>query len=76
MNVPLAAFALVALLPAVTNGALPGASHGDPLILALCSGGSMALAPGSAPPLPRGAAPCCAKGCRNSDRKRMFDPKQ
>jgi hypothetical protein len=78
MRTAIAAFALAAMSPAMADGALHAAS-GDPLMLALCSGGSISLNP-DAPAQPRPAnAPCCAKGCHSGERKRKagaVDPAQ
>jgi hypothetical protein len=79
MNPAIAAFALAGMLPAMTDGALPHSNDG--IVLALCSGGSIAVHSNS-PAGPRPAnAPCCAKGCRDNDRRRKagsgeFDPAQ
>ena len=79
MNPAIAAFALAGMLPAITDGALPHPNDG--IVLALCSGGSIAIDT-DAPAGPHPAnAPCCAKGCRDNDRLRKasageFDPAQ
>lgn len=68
MNPVMAAFALAGMIPAMADGALLHQSDG--MMLALCSGGSIALN-SSAPSDPRPAnAPCCAKGCRDGERRR------
>ncbi len=68
MNPVIAAFALAGMIPAMTDGAL--LHQGAGMVLALCSGGSIALN-SSSPADPRPAnAPCCAKGCRDGERRR------
>jgi len=69
--------AAAALVPAMT-GPVPSGRQADPegaFVVALCNGGSMAIAFGRGGP-PPGTAPCCAKGCRSGERRKRFDPKQ
>ena len=68
MNSVIAAFAVAGMVPAMADGAL--LHHGEGIVLALCSGGTVALN-SSSPVGPRPAnAPCCAKGCRDGERRR------
>lgn len=67
---PLIPLVLLALLPAMV-GPLPQA--GAKLKMPLCNGGTMELPlPAPAP----GTQPCCAKGCRSSDRRSRIDRAQ
>lgn len=69
--------ALAALLPAIV-GPLPVEQARNSLLLALCGGGQVEIAlggeEGSVPPL--ATTPCCAKGCRSSEKRRGIDPRQ
>lgn len=62
---------LVALMPAMT-GPLPIEGGSNALMLAICGGGRVEIAidrgEGKMPGL--AMTPCCAKGCRNSERRR------
>lgn len=71
-------FAILALLPAVTGAPPPlhAADAGTAIAIALCSGGAILLSPGGSAPAPSGTAPCCAKGCHASDRRRKLDQEQ
>ena len=72
MNAALALFALAGMLPAMVDGVLPHQSAS--MVLALCSGGSITVSSG-APSTPRPAStPCCAKGCRDNERRRKAEP--
>ena len=67
---------LVALIPAMTgSGAIAAQDrHGGAIVAALCAGGTV-LIPTGAPASPQPAVqPCCAKGCRNGDRRRRGEP--
>jgi hypothetical protein len=75
MSAPALLFAAAALLPAMT---VPGEgapqAAGTALLVGLCNGGSTVLPLGGGGPQP--ATPCCcAKGCRESKRRRI-DRKQ
>jgi len=74
---PAELFALVAMIPALTNAPVPQSDAGtSSLIVALCGGGSVAIdLAGKGAPM-RGTSPCCAKGCHASNRKRKVDPQQ
>ncbi|MFC3096274.1 hypothetical protein [Alteraurantiacibacter palmitatis] len=63
--------ALIALLPAMV-GPLPLEQGAGRIMLALCGGGAVAiqLAGGDAPMPGPAMTPCCAKGCRNSEKRR------
>lgn len=69
--------ALAALLPAMV-GPLPVEQASNSLLLALCGGGQVEIAlddeGADTPPL--ATTPCCAKGCRNKDKRRGIDPRQ
>jgi len=68
MNPVIAAFALIGMVPAMADGAL--LHQGEAMQLALCSGGTITLKT-NVPAGPRPAnAPCCAKGCRDGERRR------
>jgi len=78
-NLGAEAFAMLALLPAVTGlppapieaaSAAPGS-----ITLALCNGGSISVLPQDGVPA-RGTAPCCAKGCHSAENRRKLDRKQ
>lgn len=71
-----AVLAAIALIPAMFDGALAAESGPGHIVLVLCSGGTLSVRTGSPREAPRGAAPCCAKGCRNEERKRRFDTGQ
>jgi hypothetical protein len=76
MTAPALLFAAVALVPAMTSPSegAPQGSAVSALVVALCSGGSIAVPLGSgAPPA---STPCCAKGCRGGDKRRRIDRKQ
>lgn len=77
MTPPALAFAAAALIPAMTAPAegAPQLSAAGEMLVALCNGGAIALplGPGSPPPA---AAPCCAKGCHGSDKRKRLDRKQ
>lgn len=62
--------ALIALLPAMV-GPLPLEQGAGQIMLALCGGGNIALQiNGDEGRLPGPAmTPCCAKGCRNSEKR-------
>jgi hypothetical protein len=66
--------ALFALLPAMV-GPVPLEQGSRSLVLALCGGGSMEIALRSDDgTLPAPATtPCCAKGCHNSERRKLLD---
>jgi hypothetical protein len=63
--------ALVALVPAMI-GPLPLEQGSEALLLAICGGGTIEIAiDGDEGTLPMPATtPCCAKGCRSSDKRR------
>ena len=66
--------ALAALLPAMTAAPVPLDGTAGGITLALCAGGSITI-PANGPDSPArgGTAPCCAKGCHGSERKRKID---
>lgn len=63
--------ALLAMIPAMV-GPLPLEQGSRALLVAICGGGTVEIAldqdQGSAP-MPA-TTPCCAKGCRSSDKRR------
>lgn len=66
--------ALVALIPAMI-GPLPLERGSEALMIAICGGTEVELAfgrEGGSMPMPA-TTPCCAKGCRNSDKRRNTD---
>lgn len=69
-----ALFSAMALLPAMA-GQLPGLLRDGTVIVALCSGGTVTIPLGEGN-LPRGDAPCCAKGCHGGEKRKRFDPRQ
>ena len=68
-------FAAAALLPAMTGSPVAEQARGGVLALALCNGGSVTV-PLGGERQGRGTAPCCAKGCHTSDKRRRIDPEQ
>ena len=69
-------FALVAMIPALSNAPVPHSGESGTIVLALCQGGHIAIETGKGAPLPVGTSPCCAKGCRSSERRKKLDPEQ
>ena len=69
--------ALIALLPAMI-GPLPIEQGSAALVLALCGGGEVTISlAGSGETIPVFAStPCCAKGCRNREKRKLLDPLQ
>lgn len=69
--------AIFALLPAMV-GPLPVEQGGAALILALCGGGevTIGLARGDETLPAPATTPCCVKGCRNSEKRKLLDPRQ
>ncbi len=66
--------ALVALVPAMI-GPLPLERGSEALMIAICGGTEVQLAlgrEGGSTPMPA-TTPCCAKGCRSSDKRRDAD---
>jgi hypothetical protein len=63
--------ALIALLPAMV-GPFPIEQGSAALVLALCGGGEVSISlDGDSDVLPyQATTPCCAKGCRNSQKRR------
>jgi hypothetical protein len=74
---PALLFAAAALLPAMTSPSegAPQFAGSAALIVALCSGGSMAVPLGGDAPQPVTSC-CCAKGCRGGKKRKRIDRKQ
>ena len=70
------AFAMIAMVPALTNAPVPRSGQAAQIVLALCQGGQLAIDTGKGAPMPQGVSPCCAKGCRNSKRREKLDRSQ
>jgi hypothetical protein len=69
--------ALMALLPAMV-GPLPMEQGSAALVLALCGGGEVTISldgEGETVPL-QATTPCCAKGCRSREKRKLLDPLQ
>lgn len=73
MNEFLAGLAAIALVPAMTG--VPQDDAPRAISVALCGGGVLSIPIDGETPA-RGIAPCCAKGCRSSRRKRGIDQAQ
>ena len=69
-------FAMIAMVPAITNAPVPRAGEAGQIVLALCQGGHIAIDTGSEAPVPQGVSPCCAKGCRTGKRRAKIDRTQ
>lgn len=78
MTAPNLLFALAALIPAMVAPAegTPQLPAAGAIVVGLCNGGSMILPFGNGAPLPGTAACCCAKGCRNDDKRKRTGRKQ
>lgn len=70
--------ALVALVPAMTGppGTEAGGRTDDTAYVELCGGGMLAIPRDGTPSRAPATAPCCAKGCRSRDRRKLLDRKQ